>query len=121
MRDIEAIRAEIKIANAAHRALPPTTDPDTRYASAQRTGDLARELAAALDAGPDAYVVESLATSENAAGAPTGLHGVFRLVVATEARAIEVASAQPGRQWRRCKLHEVPEPARANIARVMGV
>lgn len=115
MRSIEELQAAKAAAIAAHRALPADTSTEDRYASEQLTGRLSRELSEALDAGPRAFVVESLA------GQGGDVKGVFRLYVATESRAIEVASQSPGRQWRAVRLTDVPMPARAGIERALGL
>jgi len=62
----------------------------------------------------NAYVVESEAV--DAAGVR---RGTFRLFVASEARAREVAGQAPGRTWRALPLDEVPELARGPLAASM--
>lgn len=57
-----------------------------------------------------AFVVESVARDQ--AGARVGM---FRVYVATEARAREVSDAGAGRTWREMPIGEVPEKARAAL------
>lgn len=68
-----------------------------------------------------AYVVESLASPSVGVVGPRALAlrpvGTFRLYVATEARAREVASAAPGRTYRAVSVAELPVAARENLER----
>lgn len=44
----------------------------------------------------------------------------FRLCVATEARAKEVADSVPGRTWRQVPIGELRDVERANLLRAVG-
>lgn len=58
-----------------------------------------------------AYVVESVVRG-------VGVHpATARVYVATEARAIEIASGAPGRTWREVDVADMPVQARENLER----
>jgi hypothetical protein len=61
------------------------------------------------------FVVESPALNQDGSRA-----GTFRVYVATEERAKEIASAAPDRTWRSIPFDEMPEKARANLERFEG-